>query len=106
MDNKDQILKRIKDSVSATAPGATLILYGSYARGDNREGSDIDLLVLVDQEKITHDDEIKIKYPLYHIEFDTGTIISPLVLSRKVWETKHTITPFYKNVTAEGKILL
>ena len=105
MIDTKQILQRIKDSVKATAPDAIVILYGSYARGDNREDSDIDLLVLVNQEKISRDEEIKIKYPLYHIEFDTGTIISPLVLPRKTWETRHKITPFYENVTREGKIL-
>ena len=105
MADKNQILQRIKDSMKTTAPGAILILYGSYARGDNRTDSDIDLLVLVDQDKVTYDDEKRIKYPLYHIEYDTGIIISPLVFSKKVWETRHRITPFYQNVTKEGVVL-
>lgn len=46
-----------------------------------------------------------IKYPLYDIEFETGRIISPLVLSRHDWESRHKITPFYENVTNEGVIL-
>jgi hypothetical protein len=28
-----------------------------------------------------------------------------LILSRKNWETKHRITPFYKNVQKEGVVL-
>ena len=103
--DKISILKRIKDSVKTTAPDAVLILYGSYARGDNKTGSDIDLLVLVDQDKITYDDEKRIKYPLYHIEYDTGVIISPLVFSKAAWESKHRITPFYQNVVKEGIVL-
>jgi len=82
-----------------------LILYGSYARGDNKTDSDIDILVLVDQDKVSYDDEKRIKYPLYHIEYDTGVIISPLVFSKKIWETKHRITPFYQNVIKEGVVL-
>jgi len=105
MAGREHILQRIKESVKATAPHATLILYGSTARGDYKTGSDIDLLVLVDEDKVTYDDEKKIKYPLYHIEYDTGIIISPLVLSKKAWETKHRITPFYQNVTKEGVVL-
>lgn len=105
MADKNKILQRIKDSVKTSAPGATLILYGSYARGDNRPDSDIDLLVLVEQENVTYSDEKRIKYPLYHIEYDTGIMISPLVFSKKLWETRHRITPFYASVLKEGIVL-
>ena len=105
MNNSSEILMRIKDTVTSSAPNATVILYGSFARGDNRENSDLDLLILLEREDISREDEIKVKYPLYEIEFDTGQIISPLVLSRTDWEIKHKITPFYKNVTKEGIVL-
>ncbi|MDP3434957.1 MAG: nucleotidyltransferase domain-containing protein [Bacteroidota bacterium] len=105
MKDKNYILQIIKTSVNSTDPDAVLILYGSYARGDYRDDSDVDLLVLLDQEKITRTDEKRIKYPLYDIEFNTGTIISPLVFSKKDWETRHRITPFYENVNREGQVL-
>jgi predicted nucleotidyltransferase len=105
MDKKNYILSKIKNSVNATEPAATLILYGSYARDDYREDSDVDLLILVDFDKVTWADEKRISFPLYDIEFDTGTIISTLILSKKDWETKHKITPFYYNVVKKGKVL-
>jgi predicted nucleotidyltransferase len=105
MKDKYKILRLIKSSVRASYPKAILILYGSYARGDYKDNSDIDLLVLLDKDKVSRIDEKRIKYPLYEIEFDMGTIISPLVISRKEWETKHRITPFFENVSREGKIL-
>ena len=105
MKDKNYILQLIKKSVSNTDPTAILILYGSYARGDYRDDSDLDLLVLVDKDEITRLDQKRIKYPLYDIEFDTGTIISPLIFSKKDWEMNHRITPFYENVSKEGKIL-
>jgi predicted nucleotidyltransferase len=105
MPDKNYILQLIKSSVNSTDPNAILILYGSYARRTNRNDSDVDLLILINKDKITRADEKRIKYPLYNIEFDTGTIISPLVLSKKDWETKHKITPFYENIQREGKIL-
>lgn len=105
MVDKNNILRLIKASVNATDPNAIVILFGSYARNDYNESSDIDLLVLIDKEKVTRFDEKKIKYPLYDIEFDTGTIISPLVYSKSDWETRHKITPFYENVSKEGLIL-
>ncbi len=95
----------IKKLVKTTEPDATIILYGSYARGDNRKDSDLDLLILLDKDKVTREDEKKVKYPLYDIEFETGQIISPLVISKKDWETRHKITPFYDNILREGVIL-
>ena len=103
MVNIDQILQSIKRSVQTTDPGATLILYGSYARGEQTADSDIDILVLIDKEKVTFDDEQRIGYPIYHLELEAGVIISPMIFSRSLWETKHHITPFYKNVIREGK---
>ena len=105
MNDTQDILRQIKSSVQTTDPNATLILYGSYARGEQREDSDIDILVLLDKEKISFDDQKRIAYPLYHIELETGIIISPMIFSRNLWETRHRITPFYKNVTREGRIL-
>lgn len=105
MNDKDYILQLIKRSVKSNDPDATLIVYGSYARGDFRSDSDIDILVLINKDKVTRSDEKRIKYPLYDIEFETGTIISPLVFSKSDWETKHRITPFYENVTREGRLL-
>ena len=105
MTDKAHILQLIKESVNATDPKATLILYGSYARGDYHEESDIDLLILVDKEKVTLEDRKKFAYPLYDVELKVGIIISPLVHSRNLWETNKMVTPFSENVKREGLVL-
>jgi predicted nucleotidyltransferase len=80
--NEDIILS-IKNAIKSSAPEAVVILYGSFARGENRKDSDLDLLILIDKDKISFELEKKVKYPLYDIEFETGQIISPLVLNKK-----------------------
>ena len=105
MISKKSILRKIKNSIESNVPNAIVILYGSYARNQEKNESDIDILILIDKDKVTWKDEKNIKYPLYDIEFDTGKIISPLVLSKKDWETRHRITPFYENILNEGVIL-
>ena len=102
---KDTILKMIKESVQKTAPGATVILYGSYARGDYNEDSDIDLLILVDKEKITMADRTSVSYPLYDLGFDYGLVISPKVFSKQVWSGPKAQTPFFYEVKKEGVYL-
>ena len=99
------IIEMIKDSVQETNPNATVIIYGSYARGDFHPDSDVDVLILLDKERITLENEMKVKYPLYDIEFETGQIISPIVFTKNDWETRHRITPFYENIQKDGIIL-
>jgi len=104
MNDKNHILQLIKNSVSTTEPNATVVLYGSYARGQQNDNSDIDLLILVDKDKIMPVDEDRIAYPLYDIEFETGILISPILYTKKDW-ANHRITPFFENVNKEGKVL-
>jgi predicted nucleotidyltransferase len=105
MISKSVILLSIRKSISESEPDAIVILYGSFARGDEKPGSDIDLLILLNKDRISRSDIKRIKYPLYDLEIETGQIISPLVLSKNDWETRHRITPFYENVIREGKVL-
>ena len=104
IENK-QIVSMIKDSVKTTMPDATVFLYGCFASGDNHPDSDMDILILLNKDKVTRDDEKNVKYPLYDIEFETVQVIIPLVISKPDWEKRHKITPFYENVLREGVIL-
>jgi predicted nucleotidyltransferase len=104
--NRDNLIERIRSTVKETDAQATLILYGSYARNEERADSDIDLLILLKKDRVTREDEKRMAYPLYEIEFETGILISPLVLSRRDWETRHRPTPFYEHVKREGRVLI
>lgn len=105
MIHKAQILQQIKSSVTATDPDAKVILFGSYARGDYNEESDIDLLILINKDNITYDDRTRIGGPLYMLEIRNGISISPMIYSKDFWEHKHKITPFYESVNEEGVVL-
>lgn len=102
---RPEIVKRIQEILRQVAPDAKAILFGSEARGDARPDSDIDLLILIDKERVTLDEERAITYPLYEVEYDTGVLVNPVVLTRKLWESAHRVTPFYHNVLKEGLLL-
>ena len=102
---KSKILKQIKQIVKEQEPSAKIYLYGSRSRGTETRESDWDLLILLDKDKITSEEERKVTYPLFDLEFDTGEVISPMVYSEKEWKTKYRITPFYQNVMKEGILL-
>ncbi len=103
--NRPKIVNRLRDIVLNEDATATIILYGSEARGEARADSDIDLLILIDKEKVTLQDRQSITYPLYDVEIDTGILINPIVISKKSWNNEYTITPFYHNVIKDGKVL-
>ncbi len=105
MINQQIILDRIKRIVLERDPLAKVYLYGSRARGSMKPDSDWDLLILLNKDKITDDEEKNVTHPLYDLEFEIGEVISPIVYSEKEWNTKHRVTPFYSNVMKEGKLL-
>ena len=81
-----------------------IILYGSYARGDYREDSDIDIMVLVDypREKIS-DIETKLSDISYDISYDNDFIeISTLMQNIDFFNKWMEAYPFYNNVISEG----
>jgi predicted nucleotidyltransferase len=45
----------MRSSVRATVPDATVILYGSLARGDDHPGSDLDIRILINNDKVTRE---------------------------------------------------
>jgi len=103
--SKSKILEQIKKLVKEREPSAKIYLYGSRSRGAETGESDWDLLILLDKDKITSEEERKLTYPLFDLEFDTGEVISPMVYSEKEWINKYRITPFYKNVMDEAILL-
>lgn len=81
----------------------SLTLFGSYARGDQDDGSDIDVLLLVDLDKM----EIKhYRNELAHVaselELKYDIVLSPIVLNSSEYNQFKDISGFLRNVQREG----
>ena len=83
-----------------------IILYGSYARGDNRENSDIDIMVLT---TLTDDEIDKIETSIFDLAFDFqmeyDIDISVIVKNEDHFNYWLGALPFYDNVQNEGIVL-
>ena len=83
-----------------------IILYGSYARGDFRPDSDVDIMILVD----ISDLELKsygeqLSYMTYDFNLDNDIDIKPIAKSEELFNKWVVNYPFYSNVHKEGVIL-
>lgn len=93
-----QILDSIKQVLAVSLPqGGEALLYGSQARGDARQDSDWDILIVLDKERLLPSDYDAVSYPLTKLGWDLGAEINPIMYTKKEWETSR-ITPFYHNV--------
>lgn len=99
---KKELLNKIKLSIHQLDSDAEIYLYGSRARGDNKKNSDWDLLILVDQSKITNLIEDRFREYLYDIELEIDQNISVLIYPKFYWNNNLKHSPLYKNVIHDG----
>lgn len=80
-----------------------IILYGSYARGDNTDESDIDIMIILncDAEEIKNLRSITAEMAS-DISLDQEVFLSILLRDKKNFENNLTILPFYQNIAREG----
>lgn len=94
-------LQEVKRYVHEIDPQAEVWLFGSRARGDAREDSDWDFLVLTEQ-PATWTFKSRLRDHLYDVGFQTNHIISTVIQSKKEIPFL-MITELYQNVMDEGK---
>lgn len=104
MDREKAILQAVQGTIKALLPDATVILFGSRARGDAAADADWDILVLT----ATADwkTEKRVWSALYDIELDENIILNVLVIERVEWEYKlFDGHPLKRNVEKEGVLV-
>ena len=83
-----------------------IIVYGSYARGDYREDSDVDIMILT---KLSEEEIRAIKNDIYDLAFEvemsTGIELSPIIKNEEQYEYWVDTLPFYRNVRGEGVVV-
>ncbi len=100
----ENITGRIRSEIKSIDPTAQVILFGSRARGDARQDSDWDILILI-KDKVTTEIERSFRYRLFDLELETGEVFSTFVYNTDTWNKKHKVTPFYRSIKQEGVLL-
>ena len=100
--NEKEALKKAKKLLQNKFPVEELMVFGSVARGEATEESDLDLLVLTSQ-PMSHREKHDMSDIIFEINLSKGTNISILVVDRKTWETGlWSVLPIHQDVTREG----
>ncbi len=80
-----------------------IILYGSYARGDHTDESDIDIMILLDcDQNEIRELRDRTSEMASDISLDEGIFVSIILRDRKHFEENQDFLPFYQNVVKEG----
>ena len=83
-----------------------VILYGSYARGDYNESSDVDIMILLDISDLECKDYQDMLFDMtYDINFDNNVEINAIAKSEDTFNKWLNAYPFYQNIQNEGVVL-
>ena len=77
-------------------------LYGSYARGDYRPGSDVDVMILLSDYKNYWNEQKKISQLASDISLEYEVTVSCIFIKELQWKTARDERPLLYNIHREG----
>jgi len=96
-----EIAKQLKERLSSVITLIDFRVFGSRARGDPDEYSDMD--VFIEVEYLDKDLEEKISDIVWEIGFENSVYISPLIFTRyEIEDSPLRASPIVKNIREEG----
>lgn len=102
MKEKDYLITReLRKRVSLAAKIVDFRVFGSRARGDEDEYSDMDIFIEV--EMLNQEIKEKISTIVWEVGFEYYTLISPLIFTRnEIEKSPLRASPIVRNIMAEG----
>lgn len=81
-----------------------IYLYGSYARGNYTDESDIDITAIVKGNRTDLQEKLKLVWDRSaDIGLENDVVVSPTVIPYAEYEEYKEILPYYMNIQKEGK---
>ena len=104
----DMILEKLTDVYQKVYGSAIdkILLYGSYAREDYKEDSDIDVVAIVHGTREELQSQLKQIWDYSaELELEHETILSPTVIPFDEFERYKDDLPYYRNISREGVVI-
>ena len=99
------ITSRIKHAINSIDPSADIYLFGSRARGNAKDDSDWDILILVDKEVDSIRTQAPYRKKILEVMTETGQVISTIIRNKRKWFDIHKQAPLFYEINKEGVIL-
>ncbi len=81
-----------------------IFLYGSYARGDFTEDSDIDIVAVVRGERTELQEKLKSMWDFSaEVGLENDVVVSPTVIPYDEYIEYKNALPYYRNIAEEGR---
>ena len=104
-ESDKQLLLDLKSVIARFVPNATIILYGSAARGRRGPESDYDILILLDSPMDKQVNE-EMQSAIYDLELDREAVLSVMVSTRDEWNSPlQSVSPYRRNIEKDGVLL-
>ncbi len=75
-------------------------LYGSYARGDYDDASDVDVMIVLDHYESYWEELVKTSFLASELSLEYDVVISRMIMTEKDW--RDADLPVLRNIRAEG----
>jgi predicted nucleotidyltransferase len=95
-------LPEIKRRILSVSNPEKIILFGSFARGENKEDSDLDLLIIIKDVTSTRAESIRLQRSLRGLLVPVDIIVATPDQIKKHQNTNGYI---YRSALAEGKVI-
>ena len=77
-----------------------IMIYGSYARGTEKEDSDVDIAIFINKTDTANTSKMISCVAKYELE--TGVVLSAIEIENNKYKKWKEIMPFYKNIQKDG----
>ncbi|MBR1466078.1 MAG: nucleotidyltransferase domain-containing protein [Bacteroidaceae bacterium] len=100
-----EVITKIRDVALESIPkNAKVILFGSRARGDFSSNSDWDILLLLDNDKLSQQELTDYSYPFWELGWQINQMIHPIIYTKSEWVNKNN--PIFRNNVEKDGILI